>query len=240
MRISAPTAEENQAFISSCKKLERIGKKLGLRQNSHHGSSENPYLEMSGLSVDSRTVAAASRTLAVLVALLCIALSSAVVILCGAGLVIPLAFISVIAPYLAREAFRSYPASAARRRAAEVLRSSNEGINLMIMSLRHEPSLSKAIGFASKRNTAFSRELRSCIWGVIMGKHSSFEESIHSLGTKWSGFAHELKTSMNALVTASCEATEDGKRRALDRANQSMIQGARRRIEEYALSLSAP
>jgi len=240
MRTSEPTAEENKAFATCCKRLEGIGRRLGLRTDGRHRGLGDADLEMSGLSVDPGTIIAASRALAVLVALLCIALSSILVIVVGINLVVPLAFVSVIAPYLAKEALRSYPKSVAGKRAAEVLRSSNEGINLMIMSLRHEPSLPKAIWFASKRDCAFSRELRSCIWGVIMGKYSSFEESIHSLGTKWSGFAHELKTSMNALVTASCEATEDGKRRALDRANQAMIQGAKRRIEEYALSLSAP
>src|SRR4030042_285848 len=50
----------------------------------------------------------------------------------------------------------------------------------------------------------------------------------------------EPKAAVNALITASCEATEDGRRRALDRANNASVLGVKRRIEEYALSLSTP
>ncbi len=73
-----------------------------------------------------------------------------------------------------------------------------------------------------------------------MGRSASFEESLQDLGSKWEGHSPELKASLDSMVTASCETTEDGKRRALDRANHAMVTGAKRRIEEYALSLSGP
>ena len=73
-----------------------------------------------------------------------------------------------------------------------------------------------------------------------MGKFESFEEALLSLGDKWAAFGEELKTSFNSMVTSSREATHDGRRRALDRANQAMIAGGKRRIEAYALSLSNP
>ncbi len=145
-----------------------------------------------------------------------------------------------VLPLVAREAVLAYPRSAAGRHAALVLKASPESVNLMIMSLRHEPSLSKAIRFASRRENACSKELRGCIWSVVMGAQGSFEDSLHALGRRWSRYSGELKDSLNAMVIASCESTEDGKRRALDRANGAMVSGAKRRIEEYALSLSAP
>jgi ABC-type multidrug transport system fused ATPase/permease subunit len=197
-------------------------------------------LDLAGIDVLPEAVIIAGKTIAILLGT-CIAFFSGAVLLTGAySYFVMSVFLGAIVPPLSMEVILSYPGSAANKRAAEVLKGSPEAANLMIMSLRHEPSLSKAIRFASKRRNAFSQELGNCIWFVVMGKHASFEESLQQLGSKWARYGNELKASLNAMVTASCEATEDGKRRALDRANQSMISGARRRIEEYALSLSAP
>ena len=156
------------------------------------------------------------------------------------GLLFAIPVTVVVAPLLAFEAVRGHPARLAARRTEDVLRDSMRGTNLMVMSLRHEPSLSKAIQFASRGASAFAQELRGCIWSVIMAKHASFEETLQELGDRWSSESQELKTSLDALVTASCESTEEGKRRALDRANNAMVAGAKHRIEEYALSLSTP
>ncbi|HJX04776.1 MAG TPA: hypothetical protein VJ489_03060, partial [Thermoplasmata archaeon] len=106
--------------------------------------------------------------------------------------------------------------------------------------LRHEPSIPRAIAFACARDDDFSRELKRCTWKVIMGKFESFEEALLSLGDMWVAQGDDLKTSLNSMVTSSREATHDGRRRALERANQAMIAGGKRRIEEYAMSLSTP
>jgi len=158
----------------------------------------------------------------------------------AADLVLPAAVAAATVPLALRELVLGRPQTAARRRAEEVLKDSTHATNLMIMSLGHEPSISRALRFASRADNSFSEELRGCVWSVVMGRYSSFEEALHALGTKWARFSGDLKASINAMVTASCEATEEGKRRALDRANNAMMMGAKRRIEEYALSLSTP
>jgi len=162
------------------------------------------------------------------------------VALLGSQYLAPIGISIAVSVLMVREAILSFPESAAKKQADELLRASPEMANLMIMSLRHEPSLSKAIRFASTKDNAFSHELRRCVWTVVMGKHSSFEESLQEVGERWSKYCGELKASFHSMVTASCESTADGKRRALDRANQAMISGAKRRIEDYALSLSTP
>lgn len=197
-------------------------------------------MDLAGLALAPGTLRLASKTLAII---LCVALAP--IALAGAVIGQPtlaavLAFVSVTVPLISAQAVLAYPATLARKRASSVLRNSPEATNLMIMSLRHDSSVSKAIAFASKRKSPFSRELKRCVWGVVMGGHSSFEEALHGLGRRWAMFSTELNTSLDALVTASREPTQDGRRRALDRANSAMISGAKRRIEEYALSLSAP
>ena len=142
---------------------------------------------------------------------------------------LPLAAASLGVPLILREAILGFPSGAARRRAEEVLKDSTHATNLMIMSLEHEPSISKAMLFASRDDNSFSDELRRCVWSVVMGTCASFEESLHALGSRWARFSSELKATVNAMVTASCESTEEGRRRALDRANNAMIMGAKRR-----------
>ena len=150
------------------------------------------------------------------------------------------AFAGVFGATISKEAIRSYPKSLASKRAIAVLRTSTEGVNMMIMSLRHEPSLPKAMRFAARLPSEFGQELRTAIWSVVMGAHSTFEDALQRLGAKWEGHSRELKSSTLSLITASCEGTEEGRRRALDRASSSLVSGARRRIEDYALGLSFP
>src|SRR4030042_1598260 len=226
-------------FVSVCDRLEQLGSRLGVRARSspkgflRRARGTKPVddlrakLDLAGIDFPPEAVISAGKTLAILLGT-CIAVFSGAVLLTGAySYFVMSVFLGAIVPPLSMEVILSYPGSAANKRAAEVLKGSPEAANLMIMSLRHEPSLSKAIRFASKRRNAFSQELGNSIWFVVMGKHASFEESLQQLGSKWARYGNEVKASLNAMVTASCEATEDGKRRALDRANQSMISGAR-------------
>ena len=236
----------NQSFVNLCMGLAALGERLGLRGERPNrgaegrGSELRTCLNLAGIVVPLGTLQLAAKA-ALVISLAALVLTAVVLSLfTGTRFIVPFIFLVIVLPMLARGAILTYPMSAARRRAASVLKGSPESVNLMIMSLRHEPSLSKAIRFAAKRDNAYSRELRECIWSVVMGVHSSFEDSLHALGMRWSKYSDELKDSLNAIVTASCESTDDGKRRALDRANAAMVSGTKRRIEEYALSLSAP
>jgi hypothetical protein len=192
------------------------------------------------MEVDAETVVSAASTSVALGAILAAITIVPAVVFIGSQYLMPIGISIAVSVLMVREAILSFPESAAKKQADELLRASPEMANLMIMSLRHEPSLSKAIRFASTKDNAFSHELRRCVWTVVMGKHSSFEESLQEVGERWSKYCGELKASLHSMVTASCESTADGKRRALDRANQAMISGAKRRIEDYALSLSTP
>ncbi len=197
-------------------------------------------IELSGIDLDADSIAGAANGAAIL-AVSVLAAIAALAWLSGASrVVLPAALGSLALGFIVRAAVLWHPSSAARKRAEQVLKDSTRATNLMIMSLGHEPSISKAIAFAARAEGPFSEELRRCVWSVVMGRCESFEEALHDLGGRWARFGGELKSTLNSMVTASCEATDDGRRRALDRANNSMISGAKRRIEEYALSLSLP
>lgn len=232
-------------FVRLCKRLETIGTRIRIKARRTRGHDRSiqrlaSAIDLSGMEVDAETVVSAARTSVALGAILAAIPIVPAVALLGSQYLVPIGISIAVSVLMVREAILSFPESAAKKQADELLRASPEMANLMIMSLRHEPSLSKAIRFASTKDNAFSHELRRCVWTVVMGKHSSFEESLQEVGERWSKYCGELKASFHSMVTASCESTADGKRRALDRANQAMISGAKRRIEDYALSLSTP
>ena len=208
------------------------------RRNASRGLATNATL--AGIDISPRTAIAAANVACALSAAILVVPAVLAVLRYGIATALPVIILLSFVPLVAREIILSYPKNRANRRADEVMRSSAEATNLMIMSLRHEPSLSRAIRFASRRDSAFSLELRKCEWGVLTGRFSSFEEALLDLGDKWGRFSEEIKSSLNSMVTSTCESTQDGRRRALDRANQAMVSGAKRRVEDYVLSLSTP
>jgi hypothetical protein len=239
------TRSEHPHFVRLCKRLETVGARIHIKARRTRGHDRSiqriaSALDLSGIEVDAETVASAAKTSVALCAILAAVPIVPVLALLGSQYLVVIMISLAVSVLMVREAILSFPESVAKKKADEILRASPEMANLMIMSLRHEPSLSKAIRFASTKDNAFSHELRRCIWTVVMGKHSSFEESLQEVGERWSKYCGELKAALHSMVTASCESTADGKRRALDRANQAVISGAKRRIEDYALSLSTP
>ena len=197
-------------------------------------------VELGALGVSAFCVLAAARTAALLASIASGTVVCAACTLSGIEWALYLAMLLPVAPWVASVSLRTYPHRAAARRAGEMLRYSTEGANLMIMSLRLDGSVANAIVFASRQDTAFSKELRRSVWAVLMRTCESFEDALHRLGTRWARYSGELRGAMNAMVTASRESSEEGRRRALERANGILVAGAKRRIEEYALSLSTP
>ncbi len=241
-------ARTSDAYARACAALARVAIKTGLDRQRFSGTghgrasrtlSLGRQLDLAGINIDAVSIELAGRMLFLMLALISGAIG-VITFLFFPGLALPSSSFALILPFLGRELLLSRAGSAAKTRANEVLRGSPEPVNLMIMSLRREPSLSNAISFASKRDGAFSSELRRCVWEVVMGIHDDFEGALHALGQRWREYSGELKDSLSAMVTASLEGTEDGRRRALDRANSAMVNGTKRRIEEYAMSLSSP
>ena len=192
------------------------------------------------MDVEPERVVAASRTAFLLTLAALAALATAVLVLAGTKYAFAAGFAAVMSALIARELVLAYPKAAAQKRAWDVLRSSTEGVNMMIVGLRHEPSLPSAMRSAASLASEFGSEVRSAIWGVVMGVHSTFEDALIGLGTRWGEHSRDLKAAVQSLITASCEGSEDGRRNALDRASSSLVASTRRRIEDYALGLALP
>ena len=198
------------------------------------------HLEQAGIDVGPERVMAASRTAFWLTLASLAALATAVLSLAGTKYAFAAGFAALMCALIARELVLAYPRAAAQKRAWAVLRSSTEGVNMMIVGLRHEPSLPSAMRSAASLASEFGYEVRAAIWGVVMGVHSTFEDAMIDLGARWGEHSRDLKAAVQSLITASCEGSEDGRRNALDRASNSLVASTRRRIEDYALGLALP
>ena len=247
-------------YTRACRSLAHLGTKLRIRRlargleprldiapddaTTRHSRPSRPdnlatALRASGIALELEEVTLAAVTAAILGA----AASAAALLfflLLAPGYLVAALVALVVVPVVLRELVLDFPDRMARKKAAQLAREAPEGTNLMVMSIRHEPSLSNSISFASTRRNTFSGELRTCVWRVLVGRHASFEESLLHFGSTWERYCPDIKAAINAMITASCENTEDGKRRALDRASHAIVVGTKRRIEEYALSLSFP
>ncbi len=244
-------SDGSTTYARGCESLARIGRAIGLtpsyrsvpprlampRTTDEHLRRQ---LDLARIPVTVESIRMAAKCACLIVILAMSALTVAYMSIVHGRLALPLMVISAVAPVLVHQAIIGHPTSMARKRAANVLRGSTESMSLMTMSIRHEPSVPNAIRFASESESEFSGELRMCVWDVIMGRFNSFEAALYDVGCRWSAFGEELKMAVSSLLTAVSEKTEEGKRRALDRANHAMVMGAKRRIEEYALSLSTP
>lgn len=243
----------HSAYARACRVLERTGKPFDISAakelaNAKRGrgtrkgrlAALTADLEAGAVPCSAQVVVAAAKSLGALTGLVSGVGFVASLIFLGPSAQTAMAVMTAVCPIIGHRSVLAFPASAARRRATELMRTSADAVNLMIMGVRQDASLPRAIEFASEGGSMFAEELRRCTWEVITGTHTGFEEAVHALGSRWERFCSELKTSLNAIVVASHEATEDGKRRSLERANRAMVTGAKRRVEEYALSLSTP
>src|SRR5512137_2913899 len=141
-------------YERACDRLAALGRAMGMRapHMAGHGPDDlAASIDLAGLRLPPGTVRLASKAAATAVSVALVPMVVALAFYGKPTLFIVGAFASTCTAILSGQAIMSYPASRARKQGAAVLRSSPEATNLMIMSLRHDSSVSKAIAFASRR-----------------------------------------------------------------------------------------
>jgi Flp pilus assembly protein TadB len=129
----------------------------------------------------------------------------------------------------------------AKRMRLECLGRAPELISYMAMSIRLSPSLTRAITFAAKNmDDPISSRLKRILWNVYTKKFHSVEESFAATATEWGKWNEDLKRGLFAIKSSSLETTEEGLERSLDKATDIVISGTKKKMEEFASSLSTP
>lgn len=147
-------------------------------------------------------------------------------------LVIPLAVLIFTA---------NYPEILEQRMKAESIGKAPESINYMTMAMRVKPSLYRAVAFSAKNTEEpMSSGLNKVLWDVQTRKRSSLEESFVSFALRWGEWNEDLKRALYAVRSAMLERTKEGLNSALEKANDIVIDGTKRQVEDFANSLGTP
>lgn len=116
-----------------------------------------------------------------------------------------------------------------------------ELIGYMTMSIRLSPSLTRAITFAAKNMEGpIGSGLKRIIWNVYTRKYHSVEESFTATATEWGKWNDDLKRALFEVKSSTLEATEEDRERSLNKTMDTVLSGTRKRMEEFASSLSTP
>jgi Flp pilus assembly protein TadB len=149
--------------------------------------------------------------------------------------------VALISPLVVFAIIASYPEILANRMRAKSIGRAPESINYMIMSMRQNPSLNKAVSFAAENSEdPIASSLKKVIWDIYMRKQQSIEEAFREFAYEWGYWNEDFKRSLYAIKSSTLERTTDGLNRALDKANDIILNGTRRQIEKFAASLSGP
>ncbi|UCG68588.1 MAG: hypothetical protein JSV09_12375 [Thermoplasmata archaeon] len=135
----------------------------------------------------------------------------------------------------------SFPEILANRVKTKSLGRTPEAINYLVMSMRLSPSLSKAVAFAAhSSDEPISSGLQKVLWDIYMRKHDSIEESFLAFAYEWGEWNEDFKRALYAIRSSTLERSEEGRARILDKAEEIVLEGTKRRIEGFASSLQAP
>ncbi len=135
----------------------------------------------------------------------------------------------------------SYPDLQEKRLKAETIGRAPESINYMTMSMRVRPSLYRAVSFSAKHTEEpMASGLNKVLWDVYTRNKSSLEESFVDFALQWGEWNEDLKRSLYAIRSAMLEKTKGGLNSALEKANDIIIRGTKRQVEDFSNSLGTP
>jgi len=152
-----------------------------------------------------------------------------------------IALVTLLTPPITASMILRYPMNKARKVQVKTLGRLPETINYMSMSMYLNPSLNTAIEFASDNvDEPLSTNLKKILWNVYIREFDSIEESFLDFAFFCGEFSEEFKRALYNIRNAAIEKTKEGIHRALDTANDVILEGTKRQMEGFANSLTGP
>ena len=134
-----------------------------------------------------------------------------------------------------------YPEILAKRVRVRSAGMAPEVINYMVMAMKTNPSLNKAMAFAAENSKSHLADgLKRVLWEVQMNKWKSIEDAFVSHAFEAGKWNEDYKRALYSVRVAAVEANEEGRNRALENAQSIIINGTKMRVEKYAASLTGP
>ncbi|MDE2043522.1 MAG: hypothetical protein KGJ69_00115 [Thermoplasmata archaeon] len=135
----------------------------------------------------------------------------------------------------------NYPQWTAGRLRVQTLGRAPEAVHYMVMSMRLNPSLDRAVRFAAENvEDPLSSSLRKVLWDVHTRNHPSIEQSFMSFAEEWGHWNEDFKNAMYSIRMATLERTDEGLAKNLEKALESVLQGTKKKIDSFAAGLQSP
>ncbi len=147
----------------------------------------------------------------------------------------------VFVPVLLYLYIYNYPGMLAKRLRIQTLGRAPEAIHYMAMSLRLNPSLHQAVKFSSENvGGNLGEALGKIHWDTVTRKQPTLERSYMAFANEWGNWNEDFMRSLQALKMGVSEKSPEGRARHLEKAHDIILSGTRRKIDEFAASLSGP
>jgi len=151
------------------------------------------------------------------------------------------AMIWPLLPFIISSMFANIPQSFSQLEEKIMSREAPQVMSCLTMSMQTNPSLETGIIFAVEQNDGvLSDKLRKLLWEVLTRGKSDIFSAVLDFAARLSNINEGLKQSLYLIASAAYEHTKDGFERVVDKANQMVLAGIRKRVEDYISSLSVP
>lgn len=136
---------------------------------------------------------------------------------------------------------QKYPLNTANTEKLRALTYVPEIINYLIMEMRLQPNLERAVEFASEHGEGrIAEEFRELLWKGQVGVYGSIEEGLDDMAYRWEPYSEEFKHAIT-MIRASVLVPSDIERGVLyDKILDDILTSTRDKMELYANSMKQP
>ncbi len=135
----------------------------------------------------------------------------------------------------------NYPKRLANRGRIKALGYAPEIVAYLIIPLKQNPNLESAVKFAAEHGEGrMADDLKGILWDVWAGKYRSVGEALPVLGHRWGEDIKGFEDAMYAIRTSQIEKSESRRLDTLDRALEAILQGTRKKFEDFINNLRLP
>jgi len=136
---------------------------------------------------------------------------------------------------------QKYPLNAANNEKLKALTYVPEIVNYIIMQMRLQPNLERAVEFASEHGQGkIAAALKEVLWKNRVGIYDSIEEGLDDLAYKWGPYSEEFKHALT-MIRASVLIPDDTERELLfDNTVDEILDSTKNKMELYARSMKQP
>lgn len=151
------------------------------------------------------------------------------------------AFFALMIPIGAAIYYQYYPKMAADKEKMLALAYVPEIVNYLVMSMRLNPNLERAVEFAALHGRGrIAEEMKKIIWGVQIGQYSSVEEALDNLAYRWGPYSDDFKQALMTIRASVLETDKTRRAELFEKAVEDVLEGSKEKMDLYARGLHQP